>query len=248
MYTLKHTHTHTQGYYNKDTIETIRQNRSLIDVVDPVQTHAVYGNIDPPPTPEHKLKPIEDYESIDEFLGNNSRAPSPPSNTEYYNFKPPSGNVVQEHVQEDDYNYVEVTKPAAATETENPYLLEDNQYIYMAHSGSNPVEQQTAVSTTEESSSNYQNLPDFVGTGVRERVDSEGYTHLDYQGGERPISGQSPSSSNTPYTSSKSNVMTELHFPPKTGSTTSGNSDGKRGLYMNLLPEDGGEELYEELT
>ncbi|XP_064383095.1 mucin-2-like isoform X3 [Halichondria panicea] len=234
---------HSDSYYNKDTIETIRQNRSLIDVLDPSQTHTVYANIDPPPTPEHTLKPIEDYESVDEFLGNGSRAPSPPPNTEYYNFKPPSSSV-----QDDDYNYVEVTKPVS-TETENPYLLEDNQYIYMAHSGSNAADQQTATSTTEEDSSSYQNIPDFVGTGgARERMDSKGYTHLEYEGGERPIAGQSASTDNKPHTSSKTKVMAELHFPPKSGSTTSDTSVSNKKQYVNLLLGDRDEELYEELT
>ena len=245
-----HTHTHTQSYYNKDTIESLRQGRSLIDVVDPVQTHAYYANITGPPTPEHAYKPSEpddkeeSYENVQDFLGTSTASasaspqrhssPQGPSSTEYYNYKPPVTDTAEE-----DYNYIEVNKPGV----ENPYALEDDQYVYMkSHSGSSPAHQQAEPPQTEANSKKHQHLDYHSTEAPRPGPKDHKYSNLDYEGEGIVRASTDPKKPSR-------EIMAELHFPPKAESVSTGSasSAGKKHLYMNLIDDDGPEQLYEEL-
>lgn len=217
----------------------------------------MYANIDPPPTPDHALKQTateekEDYESIDDFFGNGSHAPSPPPASDYYNYKPS----LAPKPEEDD-NYVEVPSKmtTAVTDPENPYLLEDNEYMYMSRSGNaGTTAEQVVASETGTDTPSYQNIPrSIVGRGTdvgRERVDSKGYTELEYEGSR---DSHRPSVVPLDSTTKSSDVMAELHFPssstqqqqPKSEASSSIVGTNKR-TYVNLLPA--GDELYEELT
>jgi len=226
-----------QSYYNADTIQTIREGRSLTDVLDPIQTHTVYSNINPPQTPDHQTKTTtqqdqDEYVTVDDFLGPVASADTPPSNTpEYYNYNPldpPLAPPVQPDPA-DDYNYVEVIKP----NVEDPYTLEDNQYIYMqsrhetgpagarpidqfldirAHSGSSPA----GHSDEHEVGKKYQNFE-------RDQQKKRYVNINDFEGGTSPRH-------------TKEKIMAELHFPPKTAPAAAVFADDKQ------------EELYEELT
>ncbi len=196
----------------------------------------MYANVNPPPTPEHALKATteekEDYENVDDFLGKSSRAPSPPPASEYYNYKPSIVN------PEEDYNYIEVTKQLPNA------LSEEDEYMYMSRTGASSVDQQAVTGIDTPS---YQNLPSFAGTDTpKERLDSKGYTELEY---ERDSIKPSVVQSNTkPKPSPKPSVMAELHFPSTSSQQRNETSlvgkDKRR--YINLLPA--GEEMYEELT
>lgn len=127
-----------QSYYNKDTIESIRQGRGLSDVIDP--SDALYTSVNSStPTPSHqhdKTDLIDDDHlgSRDEFLsGSRAKLSSAgavamvsESGEGYYNVK----HHTDDSEGEDDY-YNSVPGASSSQPLLDP---EDNQYIYIQNS------------------------------------------------------------------------------------------------------------------
>ena len=136
--------TQTQSYYNKDTIESIRQGRGLADVTDP--SDAIYTSVDTPSsTPAHQsnLTASTDnhLENRAEFLGGKAASWSSPAQVEgegkeedidgegYYN--------VKHHTDSDDedaYDYYNSVQGLSGGSKQPLIDPEDNQYVYIEKS------------------------------------------------------------------------------------------------------------------
>ena len=236
---------------------------SLSDVVDPSQTHAVYANVDPPPTPQHTVKPTstspsnivqtptpkDEYESIEDYIGSKA-APStvtpPPDSTEYYNTKHTSDTSADEN------NYAEV---AATDKDVNPYALEDDMYVYMKSNTVSPLHDLMADQPAPSLPQRTEPSPKPI----------HKYQNLDFDLENETVTASPPSASPKKVARNDPKIMTELHFPPQINSdsvasqspASSVGSGGKQKedevkLYVNVTHDEGTyegeEELYEVLT
>jgi hypothetical protein len=136
-----------QSYYNKDTIESIRQGRGLTDVTDP--SDAIYTSVDGPSssTPAHQSNltasvdnPLEDRA---EFLRSKAAPRTSPAKVEgdgkgkeeeieeegYYNVKHH-----KESDDEDAYDYYNSVQGLSGGSNQPLIDPEDNQYIYIEKS------------------------------------------------------------------------------------------------------------------
>lgn len=136
----------TQSYYNKDTIESIRQGRGLTDVTDP--SDAIYTSVDTPSTtPAHQSNSAASsdnhLENRAEFLGSKAAPQSSPAQVEgdvkekeedidgegYYN--------VKHHTDSDDedaYDYYNSVQGLSGGSKQPLLDPEDNQYVYIEKS------------------------------------------------------------------------------------------------------------------
>ena len=230
---------------------------SLSEVIDPTQAHAVYANVDPPPTPQHAVKPNstcppnvltpkDDYESVEDYIGSKAASNAvtpPPDSTEYYNTRHTSDTM-------DENNYAEV---AAADKDVNPYALEDDQYIYMKSNTVSPLHGLMADVPAP-------TPPERTEASPKTKVHK--YQNLDFDLENESVTVSSlspPSASPNKVAHNDPKIMAELHFPPQTNSD-SANSVGGGGkqkedkvkLYVNVTHDketyEGEEELYEVLT
>ena len=135
-----------QSYYNKDTIESIRQGRGLTDVTDP--SDAIYTSVDTPSsTPAHQsnitTSADNHLESRAEFLGGKAAPGASPALVEgggkgeenvedegYYNVKHHSAG----SDEEDAYDYYNSVQGLSGGSKQPLIDPEDNQYIYIEKS------------------------------------------------------------------------------------------------------------------
>ena len=260
-----HAHTHTQSYYNSETIESIRLNRDpAIAVLDPSQA-SLYVNFDQP-TSSHSLKagsqqldsPDDGLQNVEDFLGTTTADESTKGG--YYNV----AESTLKQSTESDYNYVEHDRsPKHGMES-----LEDDQYIYMK-SGHHSGVDQIVSATPPSPSTRHQSEP---GKKIHK------YINLPYdQSGHLVVNGHSTSKEGGGANTSprKNDVLAEVAFlktsskpkprqKPMNVSSVSQSSvgavvngapqevegDEEQPLYVNLKPDEedeGGEELYENV-
>lgn len=137
-----------QSYYNKDTIESIRQGRGLTDVTDP--SDAIYTSVDTPSssTPAHQsnltASANDHLENRAEFLRSKAAPQTSPAQVEgdgkengeeteeeegYYN--------VKHHTDSDDedaYDYYNSVQGLSGGSNQPLIDPEDNQYVYIEKS------------------------------------------------------------------------------------------------------------------
>ena len=248
--------THMQSYYNKDTIESIRQGRGLSDVIDP--SDALYTSINSSSsTPAHQSNLTASTDHVvnrEEFLQDKTASQSSPhvaaegdGDTEeegYYNVKHHTGSE-----EEDAYDYYNSVQ-GLSTGSKQPLIdPEDNQYVYIEKSDVPlPIAAATVNAGKPAVATKPRHLSEPAATNQPKKYINLGPSQRQVLQGKAGQAGES--TSKKPREDSK-------HAPVSNGLTNGGSgvSDDidseDQPLYENLREEEedeGGRDIYENIA